>query len=111
MLGDDDWLEKFIENYKVKLAQEKLELFSDTTKRKEVGSLFKLYTNMLNFNRQDCQCPNPLFVCDLLFANVHLSVTTCSPTHSKDNHKQLCYAYLLLLLPSVNHSSVKSYTC
>nr|CAH0106423.1 unnamed protein product [Daphnia galeata] len=37
MLADDDWLEKFIEDYKVKLAQEKLELFSDRTKRKEMS--------------------------------------------------------------------------
>lgn len=43
MLADDDWLEKFIEDYKVKLAQEKLELFSDRTKRKEVGSLQIVY--------------------------------------------------------------------
>ncbi|XP_057369266.1 uncharacterized protein LOC130690274 isoform X2 [Daphnia carinata] len=28
MLGDDDWLGKFIEDYKVKLAEEKRELFS-----------------------------------------------------------------------------------
>ena len=41
MLGDDDWLEKFIKDYKVKLAQEKLELLSITTERKQVGSLYK----------------------------------------------------------------------
>jgi len=79
MLADDDWLEKFIEDYKVKLAQEKLELLSiKVTPRKQVGSL-----QMLDFNRNDCQGPT-LFVCDLLpYVYVQLTVATCSPTHLK----------------------------
>lgn len=44
MLGDDDWLGKFIEDYKAKLAEEKRELYSThvntTDDRQQVGSGF-----------------------------------------------------------------------
>ncbi len=63
MLAEDDWLEKFIEDYKVKLAQEKLELLSIevTPRKQQVGSM-----QVLDFNRKDCQGAT-LLVCVICF--------------------------------------------
>lgn len=80
MLAEDDGLEKFIEDYKLKLAQEKLELLSIevTPRKQQVGSM-----KVLDFNRKDCQ-EATLLVCDLLpYVCVQLTVATCSPAHLK----------------------------
>jgi hypothetical protein len=77
MLAEDDGLEKFIEDYKLKLAQEKLELLSIevTPRKQQVGSMKEL-----DFNRKDCQAAT-LLVCDHVC--VQLTVATCSPAHLK----------------------------